>query len=68
MNVQSSTIGILYDFMGFIDDYNDGALWLNFLVEIPWDGDFVFFFFGKGIDIVERWWLNGQKMAYPCSP
>jgi len=35
MNVQSSTIGILYDFMGFIDDYNDGALWLNFLVEIP---------------------------------
>jgi hypothetical protein len=35
MNVQSSTIGILYDFMGFIDDSNDGALWLNFLVEIP---------------------------------
>ena len=24
------------------------------------------FFLGKGIDIVERWWLNGQ-MAYPWS-
>lgn len=49
MNVQSSTIGILYDFMGFIDDSNDGALWLNFLVEIPWDGDFLCFFLVKGL-------------------